>query len=329
MSDLHAGVLKGHQKNHAFYLSPPANLVLSTVSAAEKETFATPTPTTAPFRIYTAIPTYFYRPGHPKNHSITISISSNSANPSISPPAIVKALPPPSVPVASSSHNDTTSLTKTSAESKDLTWLTPLLGALGALGVIAIVAAIVFFCYRRRNKEEVAMLQRQCRQQQQFHTFNSSYQQRTLTNSFQSWNSCSTIRNDENRKRASHIFSPVAVTDSNNCITKQKRWTADTLVEEPSLAMLKNQYSPQLAFSPSLFADELQQQQHLSVPETAFSLVSPSNTLIDNDGVLSSTDLDQKKSYFHHLERKDHRPRIEMYEPQVNLHEDPLETPYP
>ncbi|KAI8984306.1 hypothetical protein BDF20DRAFT_799975, partial [Mycotypha africana] len=61
---------------------------------------------------------------------------------------------------------------------------------------------------------------------------------------------------------------------------REKRLTADTLVDETSSLMLKKQYSPQLAFSPSLSADggmlavQQQQQSDLSI--------SPSNTLIDN-----------------------------------------------
>jgi hypothetical protein len=342
MSDHHSGALKGHRPIHAFYLPPPANFVLSsTVSASEKETFATPTPTTAPFRIYTAIPTPFYHPAHPNSHSMMISMSSNSANPSISPFVIAKSPPPLNT---SSPHNDntTTSMVENPSESKDLPWIAPLLGVLGTLGLIAIVAATIICCCRRRNKKEAAMRQRKRQLQQQQHeqrnTFTSSYQQRTLTNSYQSWNSFSTIRNDENKKTISHIFSPHAAAGSTDCTTtnKQKRWTADTLVEEPSLAMLKKQYSPQLAFSPSLVAGELQQQQHLvALPENAaFNHLSPSNTLIDNAGVLSSTiDLDKKKSYFHHLEHNNnngHRPRIEMYDPQVNLQdENPFEAPYP
>ncbi|KAF1807355.1 hypothetical protein FB192DRAFT_1247076, partial [Mucor lusitanicus] len=96
---------------------------------------------------------------------------------------------------------------------------------------------------------------------------------------------------------------------------QQKRLTADTLVDEPSLSMLKSQYSPQLAFSPSLVAGEFQQQlDHPPLPNTA--TLSPSNTLIDNAGVLSN---DKNQNYYSH-DSQQQRIKIEMYDPQVNLH---------
>jgi uncharacterized membrane protein YciS (DUF1049 family) len=320
MSDLHDGVLiKGHRPVHAFYLPPYSNLVLS--SATAKDRFAT-SPTST---IHTAIPT---RIRHSTSHSIMSS--SNSASPSVSPFIIENSLPPLSSPV----QNDSSPHISLNENSSDLScWIAPLLGVLGALGVIATITICCRRRRRHRNKKEAAAAAIKRQQQQSPDTFTSSYQQRTLTNSYQSWNSFSTIRNDENKKSTiSNIFPPT--TTNNN---KQKRWTADTLVEEPTLAMLKKQYSPQLAFSPSLVAGELQQQQqqqHLpALPETAVVYnhhLSPSNTLIDNAGVLSSSTDSEKKSYFHHFEHGLHRPRIEMYDPQVNLHdESPFETPYP
>ncbi|KAI8879148.1 hypothetical protein K501DRAFT_152579, partial [Backusella circina FSU 941] len=95
---------------------------------------------------------------------------------------------------------------------------------------------------------------------------------------------------------------------------EEKRLTSDTLVEPASVAMLKTQYSPQLAFSPSLVAGEFpQQQQQESFPtelQQANKLgISPSNTLIDNASIISDKAQQQ-------------RPRIEIYEPQINLPED-------
>ncbi|KAI9358987.1 hypothetical protein BD770DRAFT_303369, partial [Pilaira anomala] len=100
---------------------------------------------------------------------------------------------------------------------------------------------------------------------------------------------------------------------------RQKRMTADTLVDENNISiLLKSQYAPQLAFSPSLVAGEFQLQQQLQNedrPPLPTATISPSNTLIDNAGVLSSS---QKVEHYHYS--FDQRPkRIEIYEPQVNL----------
>ncbi|KAI8645984.1 hypothetical protein BD408DRAFT_337620 [Parasitella parasitica] len=99
---------------------------------------------------------------------------------------------------------------------------------------------------------------------------------------------------------------------------REKRLTADTLVDEHSLSMLKSQYSPQLAFSPSLVAGEFQQQlDHPPLPNTTNNQqISPSNTLIDNAGVLS----DEKQANYYSYDSQQ-RVRIEMYDPQVNLHD--------
>ncbi|KAI7888221.1 uncharacterized protein EV154DRAFT_426006 [Mucor mucedo] len=112
-----------------------------------------------------------------------------------------------------------------------------------------------------------------------------------------------------------HSVPPPAYTS-----IRQKRMTADTLVDDRHVAMmLKNQYSPQLAFSPSLVAGEFQQQQLEERPP--LPTLSPSNTLIDNAGVLSSSDAKptavESENYHYSF---DQRPKkIEIYEPQVNL----------
>ncbi|KAI9246626.1 hypothetical protein EDC94DRAFT_502083, partial [Helicostylum pulchrum] len=100
---------------------------------------------------------------------------------------------------------------------------------------------------------------------------------------------------------------------------RQKRMTADTLVDENNISMLlKNQYAPQLAFSPSLVAGEFQQQQQLE-ERPPLPTISPSNTLIDNAGVLSGTSQPKVQVYHYSF---DQRPKkIEIYEPQVNLHD--------
>ncbi|KAI8095089.1 uncharacterized protein B0P05DRAFT_443208, partial [Gilbertella persicaria] len=72
---------------------------------------------------------------------------------------------------------------------------------------------------------------------------------------------------------------------------REKRFTADTLVAEPTWELLKKQYSPQLAMSPSLIESDVYQ---------SHAFISPSDTLIDH--------ADSK------LPRK-----IELYDPQVNL----------
>lgn len=182
-----------------------------------------------------------------------------------------------------------------SARKDQQVWLAPLLGILGLLGVIGI-AALFCLCKRRRRRR------RYC----------SNDQVKTLPASHKSWASISTIQTSMFEGEKDKIPQPPPAYYQPKA---QKRLTADTLVEEPSVLMLKNQYSPQLAFSPSLIAGEFQQQQQQEEKPPLPHMVSPSNTLIDNAGVLN--------------EEKDGRRRIEIYDPQVNLqHDGPFDTPY-
>ncbi|CAO3634534.1 unnamed protein product [Mucor fragilis] len=323
MSHLQPGISGGHLPVHAFYIPPhAANVVLATSSVARKATenakqklvFATPT-TTRPFReIQTAaiIPTHI-QPS--RGYSSPVSASSSM------PSSTVAMLPPSINPPPYDSSFDNDKSASTSDNGNNVPWLVPLLGVIGGMGVMII--AIIYFIRRRRYKlSSRSVVSNDHR--------NPHYPKPITANKHSSWASLSTINTSTavgtgaavttmsgEEKASIHMLQPPPAYSMTTTKTpvQQKRLTADTLVDEPSLSMLKSQYSPQLAFSPSLVAGEFQQQlEHPPLPNT--TTLSPSNTLIDNAGVLSN---EKNQNYYSH-DAQQQRIKIEMYDPQVNLH---------
>ncbi|KAL9545121.1 hypothetical protein MBANPS3_007298, partial [Mucor bainieri] len=344
MAHLQPGTSGGHLPVHAFYIPPqaahatPATLSIAhkaTMNAKQKLVFATPTAT----RLFRAIQTAALLPTHAQHsrgYSALVSASSSMPSPTV-------AMLPPSInppPYDSSFDNDKSA--STSDNGNNVPWLAPLLGVLGAMGVIII--AIIYFVRRRRYKSSSRSVA------PNDHRRNPRNPQPITANKHSSWASLSTINTSAGagvvnnmsgeEKTSIHMLQPPPAYSKTTITTtktsvQQKRLTADTLVDEPSLSMLKSQYSPQLAFSPSLVAGEFQQQlDHPPLPNTA--TLSPSNTLIDNAGVLSN---EKNQNYYSH-DAQQQRIKIEMYDPQVNLHnagmdgedddedDDGFETPY-
>ena len=233
-------------------------------------------------KVYTAI-----LPTHRVIHTMSHSASS-SMIPSATPSAHMS---PPLINNNMGSNNNFSSNSNRNTEDSDelLPWIAPLLGALGFMGLIC----LVFWCcmrkkYKRRNRIQ--------------------HQERRMPTSYNSWASISTLNTTAPDKKEIHASPPPAYTK------QQKRLTADTLVDEHGMSsMLKNQYAPQLAFSPSLVAGEFHQQQLDSAPPLPH-LMSPSDTLIDVKG----------ESYHYSFDK---RPKIEMYEPQVHGDNNPF-IPY-
>ncbi|KAL9559648.1 hypothetical protein PS6_000648 [Mucor atramentarius] len=305
----------------------------ATSSSKQKQAFATAT-ATRPFRvIQTAaiIPTHFQ---HPKSHSSIASVSSSMPSP------IVAILPSSINPPPHDSSFDNDKSASTLDNGNNAPWLAPLLGVFGTMGII--IVAIIYFIRRRRNKLSSRSVGPNDRR-------NPHYSSPIAANKHSSWASLSTINTSaaaaaatttaaaiaaattmlEEEKKSIHMLQPPPAysTTITKTPVRQKRLTADTLVDEPSLSMLKSQYSPQLAFSPSLVAGEFQQQlDHPPLPN--ITTISPSNTLIDNAGVLSN---EKNENLYSH-----ERIKIEMYDPQVNLHDavtdsdddDGFEAPY-
>jgi hypothetical protein len=176
-----------------------------------------------------------------------------------------------------------------------INWFYPLLAVLGVLALLTL--AIYFYVEKKRRRASIAPHR---------HIKWNPDENNSSIPRYPSWSSYSaTTVIDKSVK----INAPPPVYTSK----EEKRLTSDTLVEPASVAMLKTQYSPQLAFSPSLVAGEFpQQQQQESFPtelQQANKLgISPSNTLIDNASIIS--------------DKNQQRPRIEIYEPQVNLPDD-------
>ncbi|KAK4517343.1 Plasma membrane ATPase [Mucor velutinosus] len=341
MSHLQSDTSGGHLPVHAFYIPPQAaHVALATSSTAHKVTmntkqklvFATPTATRSFRVIQTAsmIPTHVQ---HSKGYSSFASTSSSMPYPSI-------AMLPPSInppPYDSSFDNDKSA--SISDNGNNAPWLAPLLGVSGAMGVI--IVAIIFFVRRRRYKLSSRSVVPNGHR-------NPRYPKPITANKHSSWASLSTINTcagvgagtattmSGEEKTSVHMLQPppaYSMTTTGKTPVRQKRLTADTLVDKPSLSMLKLQYSPQLAFSPSLVAGEFQQQlNHPPLPNTG--ALSPSNTLIDNAGVLSN----EKNQNYYTCDTQQQRIKIEMYDPQVNLNdagmdgeeddEDGFGTPY-
>lgn len=326
MSHLQSGISGGHLPVHAFYRPPQAaNIALTTSavtthetasSSKQKQAFATAT-ATRPFRvIQTAaiIPTHFQ---HPKSHSSIASASSSMPSP------IVLILPSSINPPPHDSSFDNDKSASTSDNGNNAPWLAPLLGIFGSMGII--IVAIIYFVRRRRNKLSSRSVVPNDRR-------NPHYSNPIAANKHSSWASLSTINTSaaaataataatmsEEEKKSIHMLQPPPAysTTITKTPVRQKRLTADTLVDEPSLSMLKSQYSPQLAFSPSLVAGEFQQQlDHPPLPN--ITTISPSNTLIDNAGVLSN---EKNENLYSH-----ERIKIEMYDPQVNLHDAAMDS---
>ncbi|CAO3615131.1 unnamed protein product [Mucor hiemalis] len=319
--------------HHAFYAVPPAELVLnhdrSTAPSASigghshKAVVATPTPihsTNEPkIKIYTAL----MPPTHNVIHfnSISSIYSSGSSLPSSVPSNHNYKMSPPLV----NNESDNSSFKKADQtnrnNSDEIPWLAPLLGVLGTLGLVGI---IILYLIGRKKKKRNNRSDNSRVNQFMNNNNNGNAPEQQLSNSYQSWASLSTInmsagneekQNAQTQEKTQHVPPPPAYTS-----VKQKRLTSDTLVDENSVSvMLKNQYSPQLAFSPSLIAGDFQQQRLEEVVEKPpLPTMSPSNTLIDNAGVINNP---SKTENYHYS--FDHRPKkIEMYDPQVNLQTD-------
>jgi hypothetical protein len=327
----------GHLPIHAFYVPPqPSSYIIATTttksssssSSKQKLIFATPTATKSFKMIQTAaiIPTHFQ---HIKSNNRIASVSSLVSSPIISKlPPFINSPPPPH-----DNSFDNNKSTSPSDNNNNVSWLAPLFGVLGTMGVI--ITAVIFFVRRRRYKLASKAL---------VHDDNSSCRNQPhkpiTTNKYTSWASLSTINTSapnmlEEEKKSAHLLQPPPAYSSTTTV-RQKRLTADTLVNEPSLSMLKLQYSPQLAFSPSLVAGEFQQQlNHPPLPTANNNQqISPSNTLIDNAGVLSNEK--NGNHYSFNAQQHQQRIKIEMYDPQVNLYNvdyddvglDELETPF-
>lgn len=318
---------------HDFYVIPPAGLMLNhnneniISSSNHNRDIATArlsppraTPTEEATMIYTAIvPTH--RVIHYGSSSTASSYPSNIPSSTASANTNNK-MSPPLINNSNNVNNDQTPTSSNRENADELPWLAPLLGVLGTLGVVGIV--ILFVIGRKKKKTR--------RGDNEDNSRSHPYTQQLSSNIYQSWASLSTINTsptagpEEEKKYIihDHVPPPPAYTTS----VRQKRLTADTLVDESATSaislMLKNQYSPQLAFSPSLVAGEFQQQQQLENEKPPLPLqqqtISPSNTLIDNAGIIHnniSTKKTTTESYHYSF---DQRPkRIEIYEPQVNL----------
>lgn len=315
MSNNEFGNLKGpHHPLHAFFVPTPAGLVLSnsdntspevdTIATSDKPTISS----TSVSKLKTAIAS--------SRHTISSTLSFNTP---------IATKPPPLI-INSPSFNDKTPMNKSHADG--ICWIAPLLGVLGTLGVVAV--AIIYLIGRNKKKNAIYVHNESLNISRKYdHSPPPATPEaaKVLPNSYQSWASLSTINtsaaNNEQEKKNSiihqeqHILPPPAYTS-----IRQKRMTADTLVDDKHIAMmLKNQYSPQLAFSPSLVAGEFQQQQLEERPP--LPTISPSNTLIDNAAILSDIKpLQQIKSEKYHYSFDQRPKKIEIYEPQVNLHDD-------
>ncbi|KAI9474006.1 MAG: hypothetical protein EXX96DRAFT_580194 [Benjaminiella poitrasii] len=242
------------------------------------------------------------------DHNRDMNSQSNpTPSASIIPPVVMNAVSPfatlsPNTPIPSSGSQHSNGSNNT------VPWLAPTLSILAALGVMAI--AVFFFVLGRRK-------------------INTRRGTELRNKKHESWGSVSTIRTSvieegNNEKSFSHGFPPPAYYTA----TKQKRLTADTLVgdeNEDTMYMLKKQYAPQLASSPTFGAGEFEKQEEELSPlrpvHYSLRLASSNSTLVH---IPSSGD-SQKSGL-------DSRPkRIEMYDPQVNLHneagEDPFRTP--
>lgn len=321
--------------HHGFYAVPPEGMILnhdkeigpsaSVGVHSHKAIVATPTPihSTADepkIKIYTAMMPPTHNVIH--FHSLSSIQSSSSSLPSSVPSNHNYKMSPPLV----NSENDNSTFKKAEPStnrnnSDEIPWLAPLLGVLGTLGLVGI---IILYLIGRKKKKRNNRSENSRVNQFMNNNSNNNVPEQQLSNSYQSWASLSTINmtaaNEEKQiaqtqEKQQHVPPPPAYTS-----VKQKRLTADTLVDENSVSlMLKNQYSPQLAFSPSLVAGDFQQQRLDDVVEKPpLPNISPSNTLIDNAGIIDNAS--KTESYHYSF---DHRPKkIEMYDPQVNLQTD-------
>lgn len=323
--------------HRAFYAVPPAGMILNhdkeTDTSASvgvhshKAIVATPTPiryTDEPkIKIFTAMMPPTHNVIH--FHSLSsIQSSSSSSLPSSVPSNHNYKMSPPLV----NSENDDSSFKKAAEPSTDrnssdeIPWLAPFLGVLGTLGLVGI---IILYLIGRKKKKRNNRSENSRVNQFMNNNHNNTTPEEQLSNSYQSWASLSTInmttaneekQNAQTQEKLQHVPPPPAYTS-----VKQKRLTADTLVDENSVSvMLKNQYSPQLAFSPSLIAGDFQQQRldDVVVEKPPPPSISPSNTLIDNAGIIN----DALKTEFYRLSLVRPPKKIEMYDPQVNLHTD-------
>ncbi|KAI7907663.1 uncharacterized protein BX663DRAFT_491613 [Cokeromyces recurvatus] len=187
-----------------------------------------------------------------------------------------------------------------------LPWLIPVLTVFSLLGVILI--AICFFFLGRRKL--ITTRQEKDKRKQQHH---------------ESWASASTIQIiAEDEKSTIQQLPPTH--DYYTSIIKQKRLTAETLVDEEQeeswMSMLKKQYAPQLALSPAFSADEFQKETYYYpslISQNGGWMNILSTTTTDTELLSSSTKNNNNNS----------RPKIEIYDPQVNLHSNESEeTPF-
>ncbi|KAI8982497.1 hypothetical protein BDB01DRAFT_148379 [Pilobolus umbonatus] len=273
-------------------------------------------------------------------NSITTLKSTVELLPSISsspPISIVIPLATPTMvmtqPVSGSHfYNNDMPLSDTSPQSNieknNTTWLAPLFGALGTL----ILLIIILICMVRRNKR----LNRTNRNIPG--PRHKKYQQpseETDLNKHSSWTSFSTVTpsTDYDPDKATKIT--VLDTPSNYnqdpLSVQEKRLTNDTLVDPCSfpVMMLNKQYSPQLAFSPSLAPSEFQQQISMP-PQGCYSdMMYHRKEYLSLDDKLPdyATQYGQSTDNSYTYVKDRIKPRINIYVPKMNLPTD-FENPF-
>lgn len=233
---------------------------------------------------------------HHKNittHVIYASLSSNPTNKSeaalthmpssstiITPSYVTTATAATAATITSSVHTISSGLPTLITDTNEGETLLPLIGPLvGAIIGLGLLTFITLYCIQQMSKPK--------------------------TRKETSWSSLNSIEQGP----PPPVYTPVATPTP----VKEKRLTADTLVDPSSfsMTMLKSQYSPQLALSPSLVAGELHhhQQEEMIPPVPNHyhhhnnTILSPSNTLID-----PSDWMNQEK--------------VETYDPQLKLDKD-------
>ncbi|KAG0735919.1 hypothetical protein G6F57_003856 [Rhizopus arrhizus] len=160
-------------------------------------------------------------------------------------------------------------------ETNPFAFIGPLLGAVIGLGLVGF---IVLYCFHQMSKS-------------------SMDHKRNLSG----WKSTDSL---EEGMPPPPVYTPLAIPTP----VKEKRLTSDTLVDPSSWAMLKVQYSPQLALSPSLVSGVFKQDIKTPPPPPPLPLdstISASNTLIDNSSWLLSSSIEKGSSQF------------DTYEPQL------------
>ncbi|CAO3681607.1 hypothetical protein G6F70_001768 [Rhizopus microsporus] len=228
---------------------------------------------------------------HHKNitaHAIYASLSSNPTSKSevafthmpSSSTIITPSYVTTAASITSSVHTISSGSPTLIADTNEGETLLPLIGPLvGAIIGLGLLTFITLYCIQQMSKPR--------------------------TKKETSWSSLNSIEQGPPPPVYTSVATPTPV--------KEKRLTADTLVDPSSfsMSMLKSQYSPQLALSPSLVAEELHHhQQEKTIPPVPNhhhhhhnTILSPSNTLID-----PSAWMNQEK--------------VETYDPQLKLDKD-------